>query len=123
MRRLIFGLLGFVAGWLLGAQRAQSVERGAPTQIVEAFAVQLDRAAELGAQLDPLVQEMSAVSASAVALRESVTALDKQLGRVGREQFKVNMLGETQQQQIQTALDQLRDLNARREADLALLRE
>lgn len=121
--RLIFGLIGFVAGWLLKAPSLQTAERGGPAPEDQAFAAQLDRAAALGAQLDPLVQELSAVSSGTTALRESVAALDKQLGRVGREQFKVNMLSETQQQQIQTALDQLRDLNTRREADLALLRD
>lgn len=121
--RLIFGLLGFVAGWLLRAPPIQTAEPDIPTPADQEFGSQLERAAELGALLDLLAQEMSAASAGTTALRDSVTALDKQLGRVGREQFKVNVLNETQQQQVQTALDQLRDVNLRREADLTLLRD
>ena len=60
---------------------------------------------------------------TASALREGAAALDKQLGRIGREQFKANTLEESQQRQAQAALEQLRDLSARREADLAVLRD
>ncbi len=129
MRQLILAvlnvhtLLGLLAGWLLGARRAQVAERDAQAHVDEQFAAQLERAAEIAAQLDPLVAEISALNTSAATLRESVAALDKQLGRVGREQFKVNTLGEAQQQQIENALEQLGELNTHREADVALLRE
>lgn len=72
---------------------------------------------------DPLLEELTWLREATTALHESAAALDKQLGRVGREQFRVNTLGEAQQQQVQAALEQLRDLSARREQDLALLRD
>jgi molecular chaperone GrpE (heat shock protein) len=107
--RLILGFAGFVAGWLLGSRKG-------PVQTASAPSANEPRCATL-------TEEVSGLREVAAGLRESVNALDKQLGRVGREQFKANTLGEAQQQQIQTALEQLRELNARREAELALLRD
>jgi molecular chaperone GrpE len=57
------------------------------------------------------------------ALRETVAALEKQIGRAGREQFKANTLAETQTAQLAAALDALRAADARRETELAALRE
>jgi molecular chaperone GrpE len=57
------------------------------------------------------------------ALRETVAALEKQIGRAGREQFKANVLAETQAQQLATALEALRVAEERREGELAAARE
>lgn len=68
-----------------------------------------DTTPELGAQIE--------------ALREALAALEKQVGRSGREQFKANTLAETQAAQIAEALADLRRADERREAELAALRE
>lgn len=113
MLRTLWGLGGFLAGWLLGSQRKAMRDVIEPDAHATAPAV----------DLAPLTEELDNLSEVAVALRESAAALEKQLGRVGREQFKMNTLGEAQQRQAQAALEQLRDLSARREADFALLQE
>jgi molecular chaperone GrpE (heat shock protein) len=110
--RIIFGFIGFIAGWFIGAQRAQN-------QVVVPAAEDTP-AEEIPA---PFGEQVAELSEPAIALRDGVVALDKQLGRIGREQFKANTLEEAQQRQAHTALEQLRDLSARREADLAVLRE
>jgi len=46
-----------------------------------------------------------------------LAGLEKQVAKLGREQFKLNALLEKQQQQIQAALDQLREQDARREQE------
>lgn len=56
-------------------------------------------------------------------LREAVSALEKQIGRAGREQLKVNSIAEAQAAQLTAALDLLRAESARREAELLALRE
>ena len=113
MLRLVFGFVGFLGGWLLGARRKTEPDVIEPDE---------DPTAEL-VDVAPVAEELKNLSGVAAALRESAAALDKQLGRVGREQFKANTLDEAQHRQAQAALEQLRDLSARREADLALLRD
>lgn len=107
--RLILGFAGFIAGWLLGSRRGPAQTASSPSANEP--------------RLSALTEEISGLREVAGALRESVTGLDKQLGRVGREQFKANTLGEAQQQQVLAALEELRETNARREADLARLRD
>lgn len=58
-----------------------------------------------------------------VALQGGLSALDRQLGRAGREQLRANTLVEAQQQQTQALIEQLRQIEAYHEADLAALRE
>ena len=50
-----------------------------------------------------------------------VTGLEKQVVKLGREQFKLNTLLEAQQQQVQAALQQLREQDERRTQDQANL--
>lgn len=57
------------------------------------------------------------------ALQAALAALEKQIGRAGREQFKANTLAETQATQLAEALDRLREADERREAELATLRQ
>lgn len=120
MTRIIFGLVGFVAGWFMRARRTP--EEMIVEPVIEAEAPIEEPMVEKE-PAPPFVEELSELRETAAALREGVAALDKQLGRVGREQFKANTLEEAQQRQAQTALEQLRDLSARREADLAVLRD
>jgi len=117
--RIILGLVGFFTGWLFGTRRKQAPNEQA-TQRAEQTATILAAIEERTALLAEPVDELRA---AANALRDGAMALDKQLGRVGREQFKANTLEEAQQRQAQAALEQLRDLSARREADLAVLRD
>jgi molecular chaperone GrpE (heat shock protein) len=112
MRQILWGLVGLFAGWLFGSRRKTEPELESETE-----------PATEPVDLTPLAEELNDLRDVAAALRESAASLDKQLGRVGREQFKANTLDEAQQRQAQAALEQLRDLSARREADLALLRE
>lgn len=56
------------------------------------------------------------------SVEAALAALEKQLGRVGREQFKTNNLFGAQQEQTQAALEQLRGALARREAEIDRLR-
>jgi molecular chaperone GrpE (heat shock protein) len=111
MFRLILGLAGFIAGWLLGSRQVQQQHSPESAPLADK-----DRPALFG-------EEVRGLREVAGALRESVTALDKQLGRVGREQFKANTLGESQREQMQAALELLHELSERREADLELVRE
>ena len=50
-----------------------------------------------------------------------LASLEKQVSKLGREQFKLNTLLEKQQAQVQAALDQLREQDARREQECAEL--
>ena len=56
------------------------------------------------------------------ALAAAVAALEKQIGRAGREQLKANALAEDQGARLAEALDALRAADARREADHAAAR-
>ncbi|MDZ4718201.1 MAG: nucleotide exchange factor GrpE [Roseiflexaceae bacterium] len=57
------------------------------------------------------------------ALRDVLAGVEKQIGRLGREQFKTNTLAETQAAQLTATLEALRSADERREAELASLRE
>jgi molecular chaperone GrpE len=80
-------------------------------------------------RLDAIDQSLRALQAGAgaaaetIALREALAAVEKQIGRSGREQFKANTLAEAQATRIDAALEALRAADARREAELAALRE
>jgi molecular chaperone GrpE len=51
----------------------------------------------------------------------SMEALEKQVSRAGREQFKSNSLNEAQMERLSEALDMLRNADARREEDMQAL--
>lgn len=65
----------------------------------------------------------SDVAARLDALQATMSALEKQIGRAGREQFKANALAEAQAERLAAALDALRSADERRENDLSALRE
>jgi molecular chaperone GrpE (heat shock protein) len=50
-----------------------------------------------------------------------LAGLEKHISKLGREQFKINTLLETQQQQVQAAIEQLREQDKRREKERAEL--
>jgi molecular chaperone GrpE len=97
----------------------------------------IDEQAALAARLDAIEQQIAnvgavvgqiaerssrtddpAVRSELAALREALAALEKQIGRAGREQFKANVLAETQTTQLTAALEALRAADERREATL-----
>jgi len=121
--RILFGFVGFLAGWLIGWHWRKEQGLSEPSAMVDEEDEPHVEAEGEEEPSDPLIEELTGLREVTSALHESAAALDKQLGRVGREQFKVNTLSQAQQQQVQAALEQLRDLSALREADLASLRD
>jgi molecular chaperone GrpE len=113
------------SGW-----RSWVVDRWLPVRSQQALVIRLETIEQ---RLDALDQTLGALRASTDAaaraaeelptLREALAALEKQIGRAGREQFKANTLAEAQAARLDTALDTLRAADTRREADLAALRE
>jgi molecular chaperone GrpE len=57
------------------------------------------------------------------ALQAAVAALEKQVGRAGREQLKANALAEAQAERLEAALEALRAAESRRESELRAERE
>lgn len=68
-------------------------------------------------------QEELALAARIEALQATVAALEKQIGRAGREQLKANALAETQAEGLAEALAALRSAEEGRERELAAARE
>ncbi|MFN8485288.1 MAG: nucleotide exchange factor GrpE [Anaerolineae bacterium] len=124
--------------WLhefFGAQAVHEGRRGGCQDETVAIATRLDEMQQLlgtVAQHLVTVEALAAVpriepeqgnaDAHLASVEAGLAALDKQLGRAGREQLKTNSLFEAQQQQTQAALDQLRGALARREAEIDRLR-
>jgi molecular chaperone GrpE len=91
-------------------------------------ALQLERMerqlGELRGQVEALREDRhSDTPTDMAALHEALSSLEKQIGRAGREQLKINSVAEAQAAQLTAALEQLRAESARREADLVALRE
>ena len=77
-------------------------------------------------------EQLAALEAAVAGLTEAATEpslgevadrLEKQVSRIGKEQFKVNTLIEAQQKNHEAMLEQLREAGAHRERELAQLRE
>lgn len=68
-------------------------------------------------------QAPSELAAQIDALQATVAALEKQIGRAGREQLKANALTETQAERLAATLATLQASEARREAELITARE
>jgi molecular chaperone GrpE len=102
------------SGW-----RAWVVDRWLPARAQQALVIRLET---LEQQLDALHQTLRELRDS-TDTTEALAALEKQIGRAGREQFKANTLAEAQATRLDAALDALRTADTRREADLAALRE
>jgi molecular chaperone GrpE len=80
--------------------------------------------AELRGQVEALRSDRdSGAPPDLAALHETLSSLEKQIGRAGREQLKINSIAEAQAAQLTAALEQLRAESARREAELVALRE
>lgn len=68
-------------------------------------------------------EEATELLARIEGLQTAVTALEKQVGRAGREQLKANALAETQAERLAEALAALRAAEGRHEAELRAARE
>src|SRR5205085_6208257 len=86
-----------------------------------------------GKALGPLVERLEAIERrleevarlkppedlATGGVQQAMAALEKQISRAGREQFKAQALAEAQMEQLSAALEMLRAADARREADVA----
>jgi len=79
--------------------------------------------ADLRAEVAALAQAQQAHTERASALRDTIDKLEKQVARAGKEQFKANLLAETQRQNTKELLDQIREAEKQHERELAQLRE
>jgi molecular chaperone GrpE len=124
LRQLLWLLTGFGTGWLL-RQRPRVDAAGSITTAGEAIEPGGSGNAEaVGDGAAPgITDEVAQLYERIAALQASVSALDKQWGRAGREQLKANTLAEAQQQQVRATLEQLHEQSGRRESELAALRE
>ncbi|NJP07040.1 MAG: nucleotide exchange factor GrpE [Chloroflexaceae bacterium] len=83
-----------------------------------------DQLNHLSAHVERLPATISTNNSEQVeGLQRVLTALEKQIGRSGREQLKANTLTETQQEQLTQALEQLRATDQRRNEEMAALRK
>lgn len=62
-------------------------------------------------------------AAPPAALPEVIDRLEKQIGKLGKEQFRVNTVLEAQNAALKATLDQLREAHTARERESALLRD
>jgi molecular chaperone GrpE (heat shock protein) len=76
-----------------------------------------DLEAAVGAE--PEADENLDVAVAPAGAPADLAGLEKQIARLGREQFKLSSLIEMQQQNVHTALEQLREQDARREQERA----
>ena len=79
--------------------------------------------AELQTTVAALTQAQAENQTALSALRETVEKTEKQLARLGKEQFKANLLAETQRQNTKELLDEMREAEKHHERELAQLRE
>ncbi|MBA3471223.1 MAG: nucleotide exchange factor GrpE [Herpetosiphonaceae bacterium] len=107
----VFSLFRPIQRWLAGhagPATPQSPQDGSSQEV-------LQRLVAIEQQLGALPQ--------AEGLDATLAALEKQLGRVGREQLKANALVQTQADRWAEALEALQSADQRRDADIVRLRE
>jgi molecular chaperone GrpE (heat shock protein) len=79
--------------------------------------------AELQTTVAALTQAQADNQQALSGLRETMEKTEKQLARLGKEQFKANLLAETQRQNTKELLDEIREAEKQHERELAELRE
>lgn len=82
-----------------------------------------EQLAELQTTVAALTRAQADSQRALSALHETVEKTEKQLARLGKEQFKANLLAETQRQNTKELLDQIREAEKQHERELAQLRE
>jgi molecular chaperone GrpE len=98
-----------------GSDSAQRLER------MEQQLTDLGR--QVAALRSAIAPEDRGDGANIAALHEALLGLEKQVGRVGREQLKTNTVAEAQSAQLAEALEQLRAADSRRAAEIDAQRE
>lgn len=79
--------------------------------------------ADAARRLEELRTAVEALAAVQVQAQVALEKVEKELSRSGREQFKANLLGQKQQEDLQTTLEHLRQAEAQRQREWAQLRE
>jgi molecular chaperone GrpE (heat shock protein) len=98
-----------------GSDAAQRLER------MEQQLTDLGR--QVAALRSAIAPEGNGDGANIAALHEALLGLEKQVGRVGREQLKTNTVAEAQSAQLAEALEQLCAADSRRAAEIDAQRE
>jgi molecular chaperone GrpE len=109
--------------YALGRALARSAARQQPMHELAVLNERLE--ARLEARLEVMEQHVQALQQEVSSgrshldetLREGLAALEKQVNRAGREQFKTNSLAETQLERLTEALEMLRVADERRNAE------
>jgi molecular chaperone GrpE len=100
--------------WLRG-----TADRGAGEGQEKALAPIVERLAAIERRLEEAAGLKPPVEGAVDGVQQALAALEKQISRAGREQFKAQALAEAQLEQLRAALEMLRAADARREADVA----
>lgn len=82
-----------------------------------------DLSRQAAALRSAIAPESGGDGANIAALHAALLGLEKQVGRAGREQLKINTTAEAQAAQLAEALEQLREADRRRAAEIDALRE
>ena len=96
-----------------------TADRGAGEGQEKALAPLVERLEAIERRLEELARLTPPEDMAAGGVQEALAALEKQISRAGREQFKAQALAEAQMEQLSAALEMLRAADARREADVA----
>jgi molecular chaperone GrpE len=96
-----------------------TADRGAGEGPEKALAPLLERLEAIERRLEEVARLKPPEDMAAGGVQQALAALEKQISRAGREQFKAQALAEAQMEQLSAALEMLRAADARREADVA----
>jgi molecular chaperone GrpE len=100
--------------WLRG-----TADRGAGEGPEKALAPLVEHLETIERRLEELARLKPPEDMAAGGVQQALAALEKQISRAGREQFKAQALAEAQMERLSAALEMLRAADARREADVA----
>ena len=100
--------------WLRG-----TADRGVGAGQEKALAPVVERLEAIERRLEELARLKPPEDMASDGVQQALAALEKQISRAGREQFKAQALAEAQMEQLSAALEMLRAADARREADVA----
>jgi molecular chaperone GrpE len=96
-----------------------TADRGAGEGQEKALAPLMERLEAIERRLEEVARLKPPEDMAADSVQQALAALEKQISRAGREQFKAQALAEAQMEQLSAALEMLRAADARREADVA----
>jgi molecular chaperone GrpE len=96
-----------------------TADRGAGEGQEKVLAPLVERLEAIERRLEEVARLKPPEDMAADGVQQALAALEKQISRAGREQFKAQALAEAQMEQLSAALEMLRAADARREADVA----